>query len=120
VYYISEVLRDAKSRYLEVYKLLYAVLIASKKLHHYFQTCKISVVSIYPLRAMLHNPNATGNIAIWAAELAEFEQDFTPCHRVKSQILADFVSDWTPPPCHPGGPDDGEIEPRASVFTRPH
>jgi hypothetical protein len=36
VYYISEVLHDAKTRYLEVHKLLYAVLIASRKLHHYF------------------------------------------------------------------------------------
>jgi hypothetical protein len=37
VYYISEVLHDAKTRYLEVHKLLYAVLIVSRKLHHYFQ-----------------------------------------------------------------------------------
>jgi hypothetical protein len=32
VYYISEVLHEAKTRYLEVHKLLYAVLIASRKL----------------------------------------------------------------------------------------
>jgi hypothetical protein len=36
VYYISEVLHEAKTRYLEVNKLFYAVLIASRKLHHYF------------------------------------------------------------------------------------
>jgi hypothetical protein len=35
-YYIREVLHEAKTRYLEVHKLLYAVLIASRKLHHYF------------------------------------------------------------------------------------
>jgi ribonuclease HI len=34
---------------------------------------------------MLHNPNATNNIAKWAAELSEFELDFIPCHTVKSQ-----------------------------------
>jgi hypothetical protein len=76
-----------------VYELLYAVLIASRKLHHYFQAHKISVVSSYPMRAMLHNPNATGNIAKWAAELVEFELDFVSCHMVKSQVLADFVAD---------------------------
>jgi hypothetical protein len=36
VYYISEVLHDAKTCYLEVHKLFYAVLIAFRKLRHYF------------------------------------------------------------------------------------
>jgi hypothetical protein len=36
VYYINEVLHEDKTRYLEVHKLLYAVLIASRKLRHYF------------------------------------------------------------------------------------
>jgi hypothetical protein len=36
VYYISKVLHEAETRYLDVHKLLYAVLIASRKLHHYF------------------------------------------------------------------------------------
>jgi hypothetical protein len=36
VYYISEVLHEAETRYLEVHKLLYAVLSPSRKLHHYF------------------------------------------------------------------------------------
>jgi diketogulonate reductase-like aldo/keto reductase len=84
VYYISEVLHEAKTRYLEVNKLLYAVLITSRKLRHYFQAHKILVVSSFPLRAVLHNPNATDNIAKWAAELAEFELDFVPRHAVKS------------------------------------
>jgi hypothetical protein len=36
VYYVSEVLHEAKARYLETHKLLYAVLVAYRKLHHYF------------------------------------------------------------------------------------
>jgi hypothetical protein len=36
VYYISEVLHEAKARYLETHKLLYAMLVASRKLRHYF------------------------------------------------------------------------------------
>jgi hypothetical protein len=100
--------------------MLYAVLIASRKLRHYVQGHKISVVSSYPLRVVLHNPNATGNIAKLTVELAEFELNFIPRHAVKSQVLANFVADWTPPPCHPGSLDNGEPELRAPVFTRPH
>jgi hypothetical protein len=103
-----------------VHKLLYVVLIASRKLCHYFQAHKISVVTSYPLKAMLHNSNATGNIAKWVPELAEFELDFLPCHAVKSRVMADFVADCTPPLCNPGGPDDSEPKAKALVFTEAH
>jgi hypothetical protein len=36
VYYISEVLHEAKTRYLETHKLIYVVLVASRKLRHNF------------------------------------------------------------------------------------
>jgi hypothetical protein len=90
-------------RYLEVHKLLYAVLIESRKLRHNFHAHKISVVTSYPLKVVLHSPNVTGNIAKWAAELDEFEMHFIPHHMVKSQVLADFVADWTLLSCAPGG-----------------
>jgi hypothetical protein len=124
VYYVSEVLHKAKSRYLETHKLFYAVLVASRKLRHYFQAHRVVVVTSFPLRAILHNSNATGNIAKWAAELAEFQLDFQPRHAIKSQVLADFIVEWTPPPSTPGGPDPDSdptpAEPRGSIFTEPH
>jgi hypothetical protein len=95
MYYVSEVFHDAKTRYLEVHRLLYAILIASRKLHRYFQAHKISVVTSYPLRVVLHNPNVIGNITKWVVELVEFELDFIARHAIKSQVLTDFVAYWT-------------------------
>jgi hypothetical protein len=76
-----------------VHKLLYAVLIILRKLRNYFQAHKTSMVTSYPLKVVLHNPNATGNIAKWTTELVEFKLNFLPRHAVKSQVLADFVAD---------------------------
>jgi hypothetical protein len=78
------------------------------------------VVTSYPLRVVLHNPNATGNIAKLAVELGEFELDFVACHAIKSLVLTDFVADWTSLPSQPGGPDGSALEPPSPVFTSPH
>jgi hypothetical protein len=120
VYYVNEVLHDAKTRYLEVHKLLYADCIASRKPRHYFQAHNISVVTSYPLRVVLHNPNVTGNITKWATELAEFELDIVTRHAIKSQVLTDFVADWSLPLSLPGEPDGSTPELLAPVFTDPH
>jgi hypothetical protein len=44
-----------------MHKLLYAVLVASRRLRHYFQAHRVVVVTSFPLRAILHNlmPQAT-------------------------------------------------------------
>jgi hypothetical protein len=49
VYYISEVLSDTKERYPQVQKLLYAVVLARRKLRHYFEAHPVTVVSSFPL-----------------------------------------------------------------------
>jgi dsDNA-binding SOS-regulon protein len=78
VYFVSEVLSESKARYQPVQKLLYAVLITSRKLRHYFQEYSISVVTDYPLGDILRSQDATGRISKWAVELGALNIDFKP------------------------------------------
>jgi hypothetical protein len=94
VYFVSEVLSESKARYQPVQKLLYALLITSWKLRHYFHECSISVVTDYPLGDILRNQDATGRISMWVVELGALNIDFKPCTAIKSQALVDFMAEW--------------------------
>ena len=95
VYYISEVLSESKTRYPHVQKLLYALLITSRQLHHYFESHKITVVIDFPLGDILHNRDTSGHISKWVVELGALNINFTPRKAIKSQALEDFVVEWT-------------------------
>jgi hypothetical protein len=102
VYYISEVLSKTKARYPQVQKLLYAVVLARRKLRHYFEAHPVTVVSAFLLGEIIRNPDAAGRIAKWSVELMGEMLAYAPQKAIKSQILADFVAEWTdtqlPPP----------------------
>jgi hypothetical protein len=94
VYFVSEVLSESKARYQLVQKLLYAVLVTSWKLRHYFQEYSVTVVTDYPLGNILRNQDATGRISKWEVELDALNIDFKPCTAIKSQALVDFMAEW--------------------------
>jgi hypothetical protein len=94
VYFISEILSESKVRYPAVQKLLYAILITSRKMRHYFDEYKITVITDFPLADILHNQDATGRISKWAVELGALSIDFKPRIAIKSQALVDFVAEW--------------------------
>jgi hypothetical protein len=66
LYFISEVLSDSKTRYSQMQKLVYVILMTKHKLRHYFDAHPITVVSKYPLGVVIQNPEAEGRITKWA------------------------------------------------------
>jgi ribonuclease HI len=45
----------------------------------------------------VRNKDVVGRIAKWVVELSQFDVHFVPRTAIKSQVLADFVADWTMP-----------------------
>jgi hypothetical protein len=84
VYYISEVLTDSKIRYPHIQKLLYALLITSHKLRHYFKNHKITMITYFSLGDILRNRDETGRISKWTVELGALNIDFSPRKAIKS------------------------------------
>jgi hypothetical protein len=62
VYFVYNVLSLSKKNYTELEKVLYAVLMVSRKLRHYFQAYRIIVPSSQPLKDIMRNREATGRI----------------------------------------------------------
>ena len=76
-------------------KLLYVVLIATRKLLHYFTDHEVSVVTSYPLGDIIRNRDATGRISKWALELMGHDIRYIPRTTIKSKALMDFIAEWT-------------------------
>jgi hypothetical protein len=94
VYFVNEVLSNSKTKYSQMQKLVYAILMTKRKLRHYFGAHPITVVSKYPLEEVIQNPEAEGRIAIWTLELMGQNITYAPRSAIKSQVLAAFVAEW--------------------------
>ena len=95
MYFISEVLSDSKTCYLQIQKLMYVILITKRKLRHYFESHLVTVVTYFPLGEVIQNRDATGRITKWALELMGQGISYALWTAIKSQVLADFFAKWT-------------------------
>ena len=76
-------------------KLLYAVLMATRRLLHYFTDNEVAVVTSYTLGDIIRNRDTAGQISKWALELMGHDIRYVPHTAIKSQALTDFVAEWT-------------------------
>jgi hypothetical protein len=97
VYFASEALSGSKIFYYELEKIKYAVIMAARKLRHYFEGHRIRVITNQPLNDLFANREVSTRIVKWGAGPSEYIVDFERRSTIKSQVLADFVVDRTSP-----------------------
>ena len=96
IYFTSRALQSSELRYQKVEKMAYALLTAARRLRPYFQGHRIVVRTSQPIRQILHKPDLAGRMTNWAIEQSEFDIVFEARQAIKSQVLADFVREFTP------------------------
>ena len=43
----------------------------------------------------MSNLEATGQMALWAIKLSEFNVQYCPCMAIKGQVIGDFITEFT-------------------------
>ena len=93
VYYLSKKLLQYEANYSLVEKTCLAVIWATKKLRHYFQSYRVQAISKHdPLRYLQQTPSLTGKLARWLVLLTEFDIDYVAKKVVKGRAVADFLA----------------------------
>ncbi|CAL2236221.1 unnamed protein product [Prunus armeniaca] len=59
VFYTSKALLDAETRYPKMEKLIFSLVVSARKLRPYYQAHRIIVITEFPLRSILHSPDAS-------------------------------------------------------------
>lgn len=95
VYYVSKRLLGAESRYPLMEKLVYCLIITSRRLRPYFQAHPIKVLTDHPLKQVMQKLEASGRLLKWSVELSQFDVFFHPRKTVKGHALADFITECT-------------------------
>ncbi|KAD7477151.1 hypothetical protein E3N88_00287 [Mikania micrantha] len=95
VYYVSKSLVDAETRYSHLEKLILALVMASTKLRHYFETHRIHIKTNYPVKSVLRKPELSGRMEKRSVKLSIYDLIYESRTTIKSQALADFVADFS-------------------------
>ena len=92
VFFVSNSLANAETRYSHLEQATLALRTAAKKLRLYFQAHPIMVLTNLPLRRTIHNPDSSGIMARWAIELSEYGIQYKLRLAKKGQVIADFLA----------------------------
>ena len=91
VYFVSKMLTNVETRYTDFERITLALMMAVKKLRPFFQAHTIIVLTSYPIKAIIHKPDASGRLLKWVVELSLFNIVYPLRSAIKCQVLADFM-----------------------------
>ena len=94
VYYVSKSLHKAEVRYLPLEKTILAVVHATSKLPHYFQSHTVVILTQLSLRSLLQSVDFIGRISKWGIILGAFNIMYMHRTSIKSQVFTYLVAEF--------------------------
>ena len=101
VFFVSKAIDETELRYLPLEKATLAVLQAAKKLPHYFQSNKVTLLSDLPLKMLLQRFDFSGRITKWGVYLGSLGVEYKPRTAIKGQVLVEFLAEFQYDPNNP-------------------
>ena len=95
IYYVSQAFQGAEVKYPRMEKIVFALIVASRKLCLYFKVNPILVMTNQPIKKAMNKPKAIGRLVQWAIKLSQFDIKYCPRTAIKAQALADFITKFT-------------------------
>lgn len=84
IYYVGQVLKGVKTRYSLVDQLVFALIVAARKLGPYFQFDMVQVMTNQPIIQILHQLKTSRRLKKWTIEISEFDIEFRPMMAIKA------------------------------------
>ena len=92
VYYTIQAFKGVEARYSNIEKMVFALIIASRKLRLCFQAHSIIVLTNQPIKKAMNKLDAAGWLVFWAVELGKFDVKYRPQTTIKAQALANLIA----------------------------
>lgn len=87
-----------KQKYSEAEKIVFALVMASRKLKLYFQAHQIKAFMGKLLQKLIESINHFNRMTAWADQLATFGLEYEPRRDIKAQALVDLITECTTRP----------------------
>ena len=92
---MSQTFQGAKAKYPCMEKIIFTLVVASRKLRPYFQANPILVITDQPIKKAMNKPKAARRLVQWEIKLSQFDVEYRPRTTIKAQALADFITKFT-------------------------
>ncbi|XP_059658782.1 uncharacterized protein LOC132305119 [Cornus florida] len=112
VFYVSKTMSKPERRNSKAERVILSLVNVKRKLMHYFESHPIVVLTIFPIRVILHKPDLSGRMTNWAIELSSFDITYEPRRAIKGQAVADFLLE-----CDVADPEENPGESSWKLFV---